>query len=318
MGDRVFEKLANPATLRQAPIFIFAGDAQAAGGLRGLGSLGSGPRARPRKRADFLHLCRELSLDGVIDGCLLTPADAEALAVRERFFDTVPVTPLVRTNAETMIWNPRHGTYRSSPSKPFLTVPPADAGFCRQQICAVQDYNIRLGLYSITLNNEVHLDRDQLGAYLAYAREVGRTPGFDHFLEVFLPNLPQHGLSAEAQGEYVADSIVRTMSYLRQHERPRFIKTAFTTPAVWRELCEFDPSLPIGALGGARSDSRGTLELADQVIRNGGQLILFGRAIFEDECPVAICRALRQVLDGTAPSEAYEDYQRAARAARGT
>lgn len=307
MGERVFEKLNRPESLADSPVFIFAGDAQAAGGLRGLGAAGT-PR-RWRRRADFLQLCRDLCADGAIDGCLMTPADAEVLAVDERYFDTSPITPLVRTNAETMIWNPRHGTYRSSPSKPFLTVRPADAGFCRDQICKTQDFNIRLGLYSITLNNEVVLDEDTLGAYLTFAHEVGRTPGFDHFLEVFPPNLPQHGLSDEAVGEYVADSIVRTMSYLRRHERPRFIKTAFSTPAVWRELCEFDLTLPIGALGGARSDARGTLELAHQVIANGGKLILFGRAVFEDESPLAICRALRQVLDGGDPAAAYEAYR---------
>ncbi|NUQ00241.1 MAG: hypothetical protein HUU35_10345, partial [Armatimonadetes bacterium] len=271
--------------------------------------VGSGPRKRPRRRPDFLQLCRDLSLDGAIDGCLLTPADAETLAVDERFFDGVPVTPLVRTNAETVIWSPRHGSYRSAPSRPFLTVQPDDAGFCRDRICKLQDVNIRLGLYSITLNNDVAWDREMLASYLTFAREVGRTAGFDHFLEVFLPNLPQFGLSDEAIGEYVADSIVRVMSYLRRHERPRFIKTAFTTPAVWRELCEFDPTLPIGALGGARTDARGTLELAHNVISNGGKLILFGRAVFEDEDPKAICHALRKVLDGQEPAAAYEEYR---------
>lgn len=309
MGNLVFEKLADPALLAREPVFIFAGDAQAAGGLRGLGSLGHGPTARPRTRPDFLQLCRELSQSGTIDGCLMTPADAEVLAVEERFFENLPVTPLVRLNAETMIWNPRHGSYRTAPSRPFVTVQPTDARFCRDLICQTQEFNIRLGLYSITLNNNVDDDLRTLEAYLTYARECGRTPGFDHFLEVFLPNLPQYGLSTEEIGEYVADSIVRTMSYLRRHERPRFIKTAFTTAAVWRELCSFDPSLPIGALGGARTDARGTLELAHNVITNGGRLILFGRAVFEDPAPIAICRALRRVLNGESPVTAYEDYR---------
>ena len=311
MGERVFEKLASREALASSPIFVFAGDAQVAGGLRGLGSTGRGHAEVWRTRPAFLELCRELSLDGAIDGCLLTPADAEALAVDERFFDNLDVTPLVRTNAETLIWSPRHGRYNSAPAKPFITVPPADAGFCREQICAARDFNIRLGLYSITLNNDVDLDHETLSVYLTFAKECGRTAGFDHFLEVFLPNLPQYGLSLEAQGEYVADTIVRTMSYLRSHERPRFIKTAFTSPAVWRELCEFDPTLLIGALGGPRTDARGTLELAHQVILNGGHLILFGRAVFQDESPLQIARALRAVLDGADPGEAFEQYREA-------
>lgn len=313
MGERVFDKLRDPDRLARSPVCIFAGDAQAAGGLRGLGSSGRGPAERWRTRPDFLELCRELSSDGSIDGCLMTPADAETLAVDERFFDSIEVTPLVRTNAETMIWNPRHGSYRTSPSRPFVTVQPNDARFCRDLICQTQEFNIRLGLYSICLNNNVDDDLRTLEVYLTYAREVGRTPGFDHFLEVFLPNLPQHGMSDEEIGEYVADSIVRTMSYLRRHERPRFIKTQFTTAAVWRELCRFDPTLPIGALGGARTDSRGTLELAHQVVTNGGKLILFGRAIFQDPDPLAICHALRRVLDGEDPVGAYEQYRDEAR-----
>lgn len=315
MGDRVFEKLAQPEALAQSPIFVFAGDAQAAGGLRGLGAE-PGPdglrdrlRRRPRRRPDFLRLCRDLARDGAIDGCLLTPADAETLAVDERFFADVPVTPLVRVNAETCIWSPRHGAYRQTPSRPFQTVGVRDVGFCREQICRAQDFNVRLGLYSITLNNDVDHDLRTLEAYLTFAHELGRTPGFDHFLEVFLPNIAQHGLSEEQVGEYVADSIVRTMSWLRRSERPLFIKTAYTTAAVWRELCAFDPTLIIGALGGPRTDARGTLELAHNVIANGGRIILFGRAVFEEDDPLLIARALRQVLDGQDPVAAHEWHQ---------
>ncbi|MBI5835114.1 MAG: hypothetical protein HZB16_22645 [Armatimonadetes bacterium] len=309
MGDRVFDKLARPDSLAQSPIFVFAGDAQAAGGLRGLGATGAAAQRHHRKRPEFLELCRELSLDGAIDGCLMTPADAETLAVDERFFDRIDVTPLVRTNAETWIWSPRHGAYNRAVSRPFQTVPLRDAGFCRDLICQVQDFNIRLGLYSITLNNEVEADLRTLETYLAYAHEVGKTPGFDHFLEVFLPNMPQHGMSSEQMGEYVADNIVRTMSYLRRHERPLFIKTAYTTASVWRELCSFDPTLIIGALGGPRTDARGTLELVRNVVVNGGRIILFGRAVFEDEHPRAICQAIRRVLDGQDPVTAYEWYR---------
>jgi hypothetical protein len=317
MGNQVFDKLSRADSLATSPIFVFAGDAQAAGGLRGLGSIGGPTTRRWRSRAEFLQLCRDLSRDGSIDGCLLTPADAEALAVGERFFDSCSVTPMVRANAETMIWNPRHGAYNRSLSRPFQTVNVPDAGFCRQQICAAQDFNIRLGLYSITLNNDTEADLRTQEAYLTFAREVGRTAGFDHFLEFFLPNLPQHGLSAEQMGEYVADNIVRTMSYLRQHERPLFIKTAYTTAAVWRELCAFDPTLIIGALGGPRGDARSTLELAHNVVAGGGKVILFGRAIFEDEHPLLICQALRRVLDGQCPIVTHEWYAAQVRRAAG-
>ena len=312
MGERVFEKLANPQGLHQSPILVFAGDALAAGGLRGLGRVVENGRARPRKQAEFLQLCRDLTADGHIDGCLMTPADAETLAVEERLFDRTPITPMVRLNAETNIWSPRYGRYNSQPAQPFQTVnfksEAPEAAYC-STVGGALECHVRIGLYSITLNNDVDNDRRTLLAYLNFAREVGEHPQFEHFLEVFLPNLNLPGLDTEKRGQYVADSIVRTMSYLKKSERPRFIKTEFTSAATWRELCEFDPGLIIGALGGPRVNARKTLELAHNVVVNGGRATLFGRTIFDDENPRAMCRAMRSVLDRKqSPEEAYAVY----------
>ena len=44
-----------------------------------------------------------------------------------------------------------------------------------------------LGLYSITLNNDMQLDLQTLEAYKAFRLEAERK-GFRHFLEVFDPN----------------------------------------------------------------------------------------------------------------------------------
>lgn len=312
MGERVFDKLADPKKLYESPILVFAGDALAAGGLRGLGRVLENGRARPRRQAEFLQLCRDLTADGYIDGCLMTPADAEMLAVEERLFDRTPVTPMVRFNAETSIWSPRHGQYRNQAALPFTTVKvnseAPEAAYCDLQGGSLECH-VRIGLYSITLNNDVESDRRTLLTYLNFAREVGDHPQVDHFLEVFLPNLNLPGLDTEKRGQYVADSIVRTMSYLKKHQRPRFIKTEYTSAATWKELCDFDPNLIIGALGGPRVSSRKTLELAYNVATNGGRATLFGRTIFDDDNPRAICRALRAVLDRSkSVDEAYQDY----------
>ncbi|MDQ3813774.1 MAG: hypothetical protein M3347_07465 [Armatimonadota bacterium] len=314
MGERVFEKLQNPQGLYQSPILVFAGDALAAGGLRGLGRVIENGRARPRRHPEFLQLCRDLTQDGYIDGCLMTPADAETLAVEERLFTTTPVTPMVRLNAETSIWSPRFGQYRYQPAQPFQTVTVTaeapEAAFCNLTGGQLECH-VRIGLYSITLNNDVEADRRTLMTYLEFARQVGDHPQWDHFLEVFLPNVNLPGLDTEKRGQYVADSIVRTMSYLQKHQRPRFIKTEFTSAATWRELCEFDPTLVIGALGGPRINARKTLELAHNVVSNGGRATLFGRTIFEDDNPRAMCRALRAVLDRKMSVEqAYAAYQK--------
>ena len=67
----------------------------------------------------------------------------------------------------------------------------------------------------------------------------------------------------------------------------------------------------IGALGGPRINTRKTLELAANVVNGGGRATLFGRTIFEDDNPRAICKALRAVLDRTMTAdEAYAIYQR--------
>lgn len=314
MGDRVFDKLANPQGLHKSPILVFAGDALAAGGLRGLGKVMDGGKARPRKQLEFLQLCRDLTADGYIDGCLMTPSDAETLAVEERLFTNTVVTPMVRLNAETSIWSPRYGEYRRSPAQPFTTVQvdahAPEAAYCTTLGDALECH-VRIGLYSITLNNDVDADRRTLMTYLEFARQVGDHPQFDHFLEVFLPNVQLPGLDHEKRGQYVADSIVRTMSYLKKHQRPRFIKTEYTGASTWKELCDFDPNLIIGALGGPRINARKTLELAHNVVVGGGRATLFGRTIFEDENPRAMCKALRAVLDQTAsPDEAYAIYQK--------
>lgn len=317
MGNRVFDKLANRELLDSSPLFVFAADALASVGLHGLGEEGY-PTRHFRRRDEFLQLMRQIARDGYVDALLMTPADAEVLAVEERLFEEIPVTPIVRMNAETNIWNPRHGQYRSDLSLPFQTVSVADARYCEKLMCSARDCHVGIGLYSITLNNDVSADARTLNAYLTFAAEVGKTPGFDHLLEVFLPNVNLPGMDDMARGQYVADSIVRTMSYLRKHQRPLFIKTEYTGREVWEELTRFDPTLVIGALGGPRRSARHTLQLAYDVTEYGGKVILFGRAVFTEESPRLIAKMLRAVLDrAKTPEEAHAEYQREVRVSRG-
>jgi hypothetical protein len=313
MGNRVFEKLSDPPLLQRNPILIFAADPLASAGLHGLGREMT-PHPHYRTRPEFLELLRKVTADGYIDGLLMTPADAEVLAVDERLFEAHPVTPVVRVNAETAIWNPRFGRYRQQQSYPFQTVPLSEAAYCVYSIDEAKACHIRLGLYSITLNNDVEADERTLNAYLRFAREVGETPDFDHILEFFLPNVNLPGVDEKARGQYVADSIVRMMSYLRRHQRPLFIKTVYTTSETWRELTSFDPTLVIGALGGPRQNARKTLQLAYDATEHGSRVILFGRSIFEEDDPRLIVKYLRAVLDRTMTvDEAHGAYQRSLR-----
>lgn len=297
MGERIFEKLSQQATLSTAPLFVFAADPDCGGGMR---CYGRNPDGSPRNRAQFLELCREIARDGAVDGLLLSPANAETLALEEQFFGEVPAQPLVRFNAETAVWGPRGGRYRETFSQPYTIVSLDDEALNRE---------VRLGLYSITLNNDVASDRLQLAAYLDFAREVSNSGRWSHFLEVFPPQ--QESMSWEATGEFLADSIARILSHLPQRQRPLFLKTPFTTPRVWRELCDLDPQVVVGALGGARKGSLETLQLAQDVAENGGRAVLFGRNIIEDPKPRLLCQLLREILDRKLEAgAAFERYQR--------
>ena len=82
------------------------------------------PKPHYRTHAEFLQLQRDLVADGQLDGLLMTPADAETLALEENLFESTPIKPIVRMNSETAIWNPRFGVYTSRLSMPFQTVFP--------------------------------------------------------------------------------------------------------------------------------------------------------------------------------------------------
>ncbi len=313
MGDRIFQKLENLEELKRSPIFVFAADAMASTSLQGLG-LVQEPTPHYRNRIEFLELQRQFIEDAYIDGLLMTPADAEILAQEEKLFDHSPVTPIVRMNAETGIWNPRHGIYRQQHSLPFQTVPVEAAQYCDSLVNNATACHINLGLYSITLNNDVEADERMLNAYLKFAKDVGEMRGFEHVLEVFLPNVRIPGMDTEKRGQYTADSIHRTMSYLRIRQRPLFIKTAYTTKEIWQELTSFDPTLIIGALGGPKQNAKSTLSLAHDVTEYGGKVILFGRTVFQEDDPRLMAKALRAVLDrDRSIEEAHNEYQQAVR-----
>ncbi len=52
------------------------------------------------------------------------------------------------------------------------------------------------------------------------------------------------------------------------------------------------------------------MNLAYDVTGNGGKVILFGRAVFQEDNPRLIAKALRAVLDRKMmPEEAHKEYQ---------
>ena len=92
MGNRIFDKLDDNDLLARSPILVFAADPLASAGIKGLGQM-QHPKPHYRTHAEFLQLQRDLVADGQLDGLLMTPADAETLALEENLFGNTPITP---------------------------------------------------------------------------------------------------------------------------------------------------------------------------------------------------------------------------------
>ena len=106
-----------------------------------------------------------------------------------------------------------------------------------------------LGLYSVTLNNDVQTDLRILEAYKVFRLEAERK-GFRHFLEVFDPNAPgEH--APDDLPRFINDHIVRTLAGVTSRGRPLFLKIPYHGPAPMEALAGYDRSLVVGILGGS-------------------------------------------------------------------
>ena len=105
-----------------------------------------------------------------------------------------------------------------------------------------------LGLYSVTFNNDVDLDRRTLEAYKAFRLEA-EAKGFRHFLEVFDPNAAR--ASAGRPGA-VHQRPHCAHPGRRDQPRPAAVpKIVYHGPAAMEALARYDRSLVVGILGGS-------------------------------------------------------------------
>jgi hypothetical protein len=277
--------------------FIIA-DAKDADMAFGVAAAGMAPAQTPprlRSRQEYLEAMTALVRDETVDIMLTSASNGEQLA-RDRVLEGSPVTPVVRANDATDIWNQRGGGYPQRPSRPFRS---ADL----QLVSAFCD----LVLYSITFNNDRDLDLATLEAYARF-RSDARAAGLRHILEVFNPNAPV-GLSGQDVGAFINDSIVRTLAGLTSTERPLFLKVAFNGPDELEELVSYDPGLVVGVLGGAAGTTRDTFELLAQAERHGARVALFGRKIQQAESQSDLVRLMRSVLRrDLSPEQAVQSY----------
>ncbi len=287
-----------------------AKDADMGGGIR----MG-GPRRRKdgstdgwRTRREFLDSIKAVVAQDIVDIMLVSASNLEVLT-EEGTFAGSGVQTAIRANETTDVWGGlRHGNYVTHKSIPHSSA--VLPRIMHGTATATPDAAVTgtdLGLYSMTINNDLAADLASLEAYKAFRAEASQI-GFRHFLEVFNPNTDT-GLDRDAIGRLLNDHIVRCLAGVMKADRPLFLKMPFNGPAALEELATFDPTLVVGVLGGGAGTARDTFELVHQAERHGGRLALFGRKINLAEDPLALIALMRQVVDQSiSPKEAVRAY----------
>jgi len=295
----------NPAGAKD---FILA-DAKDADMAFGLASAGPDPATgRMRSLADYRDQIREIVRQGLVDIMLMSCSTSDQLAIRERLFENSHVTPAARANDTTDIHVLTGATYTAEPSRPFrtATIEQIQSG----KVNPTPAERLRgadLGLYSITLNNNIHFDYATLEAYKEFRIEA-ELKSFRHFLEVFDPNACA-GACPKDVGRFIADAVARTLAGVPAAGRPIFLKIPYHGPAVMEALVAYDPQLIPGILGGSSGTTHDAFRLLYDARRHGARAALFGRKINHSEHQLTFVRYLRLLADGQIePAEAVKAY----------
>ena len=294
--DAKLERIRSGAFAPEDFIIADAKDGDMAFGVTAPGPDGRGGW---KPRADHLAAIREMTESQLVDIMLLSVSSAERL-VNEGVFSGSTVTPAVRLNDTTDIWNARGANYRASASRPFASADVASAS----SIC-------KLGLYSMTFHNDVSVDLASLEAYRRFRLEMREQP-VSHFLEIFNPAF-DIGIPDSDLGSYVNDMIIKALAGVVASDQPLFLKIQYNGAAAMRELANYDPGhLVIGILGGGKGTTRDTFELIGQAAESGARVALFGRKINLAEAPLELVRLMRATVEGKLTPEAavatYHDY----------
>ncbi len=272
--------------------------ADAKDGDMAFGVTSPGPAAggQWKTRESYLHAMQEMSDSGLVDIMLMSVSSAEILKKRGTFRKS-PVTPAVRMNDTTDIWNARGSCYRQSPSEPFATADVQAVG----SLC-------KLGLYSMTFSNNLRADKASLEAYRKF-RLACRETGLRHFLEVFNPAF-DIGIPPSEMGHYINDMIIKAVAGVTSSDAPQFLKIQFNGSNSMQELTSYDPEhLVAGILGGAAGTTRDTFELALQAEQSGARVALFGRKINLAEAPLKLVELMRSTIEKKlSPVEAVKEY----------
>src|SRR5262249_533454 len=292
--------------------FIIA-DAKDADMALGLGAPGQSPEmhageVRFKTLDDYREQMRLIARSALVDIMLMSASSNHALTIRERLFDSLPLTPAVRANDTTDIHRARGGTYHQAPSRPFRTAS-LDHIQCGHLECAPEERTLGadLGLYSVTFNNDLERDLATLERFHAF-REEAEHKGFRYFLEVFDPNIPG-AVAPELLPHYINDMIPRMLAGVGPTGRPLFLKMVYHGPQAMEELVRFDPHLVVGILGGSAGTTRDAFQLLHDAQKSGAKVALYGRKINNAENQLAFVQFLRLIVEGViGPIEAVKAY----------
>ncbi len=240
---------------------------------------------------------------GLIDIMLMSVSTNELLTIRERLFDASPVTPAIRANDTTDIHVARGASYPKTPARPFRTALLEHAQ-CGQLGCddSQRHLGANLGLFSLTFNNDVELDRAMLEAYREFRVEA-ELKGFRHFLEVFAPNAMVNPIPPKQLGNFMNDMIARALAGVASSGRPLFLKTVYNGPKALEELVNYDPHLVVGVLGGSAGTTYDAFKLLSEAKAYGARAALFGRKINNAEHQLGFIQFLRWIADGEITAE---------------
>jgi hypothetical protein len=308
--DRKLARILADSSCRD---FIVA-DAKDADMAFGLSAPGLSPEhhageARFRTLAEYRQLIRDVVQQGLVDIALMSASSNEVLTLQERLFDNSPVTPAIRANDTTDIWLAAgSGRYTQQPSVPFRTAT-IDHAMCGKSECEPHErgWGADLGLYSITLNNDVELDHLSLSAYKAFRLEAEQK-GFRHFLEVFAPNACGKVCPKDIP-RFINDSIARTLAGVTRRGRPVFLKIPYYGPAAMEALATYDPQLVVGVLGGSAGTTFDAFHMLWEAKKYGARAALYGRKINSAEHQLTFVRYLRAIADDQVlPEEAVRAY----------
>ena len=277
--------------------FILA-DAKDADMAAGLASPGKDPATgKMRSLADYRDQMREIVRQGLVDIMLMSASSSEHLTIKERLFDSSKVTPAVRANDTTDIHLLTGGTYASEPSRPFrsATIDQIQSGRVNPE-AHERKLGADLGLYSMTINNNIAFDYVTLDAYRQFRIEAEQK-GFRHFLEVFDPNACGHACPSNI-GRFLNDLIARTLAGVPSSGRPIFLKMPFHGRQAMEELVAYDPYLIPGILGGSAGTTYDAFRLLEEARESGARAALFGRKINTSEHQLTFVKYLRAIADG--------------------